>query len=257
MFLFFCIFENMIKKFFNDIYVLFRIISQQISQGFNDVKSIESNNQKEIYLNKFKFREFKQENQYYPNNTNFKKRFLEIDLKFIIDEKGNYKNIELFNKKGLNKFYYPSIKIKKTKKTAYFEASKKLIDSYKNWIPHRNNKAYVEKLTIKTIQFFYHKDYFDSTKEFCLNPQKRASYKDKDSSLYGRLIRGNVGCDGIINLICIVEKDGSLSNFEFISIEGKGIQEWALEGLDQLGKWLPAMNKGRIVRSQLDLRIYI
>ena len=257
MLLFFCIFEVMIKKFFEDVYVLFKIILQQIKQGSKEIKSIESDNHNEIYLSKFKFLEFKRENLTYPKNTTFKNRFLEIYIEFYIDEKGYAKNTKLFSQSiTKNKFYYPKIKIKKTKRTEFLQASEKLIEKYKGWIPYKYKEEFVEKKVIKSIQFFYHKDYFNKSKEFCLNPDQRAFYKNKENSLYQNLIHGKGGCDGIIQLICIVEKDGTLTNFEFISIEGKGIQEWALEGLDQLGKWEPAIFKGIKVRSQLDLRIY-
>lgn len=247
----------MIKTFFKDIYILFRLINQQVKQSKEEVKILEYDNHEEIYLNKYKFSDFKREHLYYPENTTPKNRFLEVDIEFMIDENGKAKNIRLSESNIYrSRNCAPNIEYKKTKNKVYFDEAKKIIKNFNNWIPYRYNKKYVEGKALKKIEFLYHKDYFDDTKEFCLNPEKRAFYKNKQNDLYQRYINCKYNCDGVINLICIVEKDGKLSNIEFISCEGKGITEWAIKGLKELGNWEAATYKGKPVRSQIQLSIY-
>ena len=257
MLLFFCKLDFMVKKFFEDIYILFRLINQQVKQGEEELKILEYDNHEDIYLNKYKFSEFKRENLCYPENTNPKNRFLELNVEFVINKNNQAKNIKLSTLNlYMSRHFYPNIQFKKTKNIEYFDVSKQIIKNYNYWVPYRKDKEYVEGKVLIKIEFLYHKDYFDYTKEFCLNPEKKASYKDKKNDLYQRLINCKYNCDGVINLICIVEKDGKLTNIEFISSEGKGIQEWAIKGLNELGSWEAATNKGKPVRSQMQLSIY-
>jgi|GEM_PF-1050793 len=56
-------------------------------------------------------------------------------------------------------------------------------------------------------------------------------------------------------LMFIVEKDGSLNEIKIVKDPGLGIGEAALEALSKTKRWIPARDKGKIVRSQFTLPI--
>lgn len=58
-------------------------------------------------------------------------------------------------------------------------------------------------------------------------------------------------------IMFIVEKDGSLSEVKLVRDPGYGVGEAALAALAQTDKWIPAKEKGQVVRSQFTLPITI
>ncbi|MGG5505789.1 MULTISPECIES: M56 family metallopeptidase [unclassified Myroides] len=58
-------------------------------------------------------------------------------------------------------------------------------------------------------------------------------------------------------IMFIVEKDGSLSDIKVVKDPGYGVGEAAIAAITQMDKWIPAKEKGQVVRSQFALPITI
>lgn len=249
-----------IKKifdFFINIPTVIKIIIHLVRQEGKEIKTLEFDNHQEISSKKYDFDEFYIENMIYPEN-NTKNRFYEIDIMFIINKNNEVDNIKFSDEKIYNfRNTFKEVNFKKTKKDLFFCEAKKIIYDYKDWIPYRNKGLFVEGWVYKSIQFSYHKEYFRNKLGFCLNPDSRPFYINKNNDLYQQIIKCKYGCDGEMNILCIVEKDGELSNIEIIDCAGKISYDSVFKSLYLLGKWKPGIKNGEPVRTQLDLKVYI
>lgn len=88
-----------------------------------------------------------------------------------------------------------------------------------------------------------------------VNPDNKAKYLG-DPKLYDYIVRGLKGCDGIVKIEFVVEKDGSLSNFKCLSVVGKTNCKVGIRQLQKLKEWRPATIKRRKVRSLLTFNIH-
>ena len=247
-----------IYHFIIDFPVFIKLFIHVYKNAGKEFETLDYNNQKEIDINVYDFKEYQFENIIYPEIKG-NKRYFEFDIEFFIDKNGNAQDIKLpkekFYKRRNNKFLKK--KIKKTNSKVFFKESKKLISNYNNWIPFRKNTVYVKGYIKKRLDFFYHKEYFEHNSNFCLNPEHRPYYVNKENDLYQQIIMNKYGCDGVMNILCIVEKNGKLSNFEAIDSGGKIAYEQVIQYLDKLNDWKPAFNNGEPVRTQLHLNVYI
>lgn len=202
------------------------------------------------------FESFQRNYLKYPENIDINSRFVEVDLEFRIDKDNHAfdispSSIVLDRPRTLHQ----TIKHTKTKNSDFVECAINLVREFKNWKAHRIDTRYVNNINFITISFSYHIEYFSSN-SFVINPKVKAYYINKTDN-YERIIENKYGCDGIMNVLSIVEIDGTLTNLEVIGHEGKISGIFALEELKKLGNWEPAKYDNRNVRSQLDILIYI
>ncbi|SHM83434.1 energy transducer TonB [Polaribacter sp. KT 15] len=222
---------------------------------------MEHDNHLEIQKTEFKFDNFRRLNLIYPEITGLrrliKRRFFEVDIQFELDSNNTPQNVrksEFVNK--LPRMVFQKNKFKKTNKTEFINESKKLIESFTKWKHYKKGENYINKRFFKTINFAYHPEYFLKGNDFEINPDKRPYFKEKNDE-YEWIINCKYGCDGTMNLLSVVEKNGELTNIELIGISGKISNESAIQGLKSLGNLEPAIKNGKKVRTQIDLLIYI
>ncbi|WP_445760312.1 MULTISPECIES: hypothetical protein [Bacteroidota] len=218
---------------------------------------MEHDNHLEIQKTEFKFDEFRRLNLVYPEITGLrrlrKQRFFEVDIQFELDSNNIPQNIrksEFENK--VPRMAFQENKFRKANQTEFINESKKLIESFSKWKHYKKEENYIIKKFFKTIYFAYHNEYYQKGNEFELNPDERPFFKIKAEGL----LNCKYGCDGVINVLCIVEKNGELSNIEIIGNSGKISGISAIEDLKSLGNMIPAKKDGKEVRTQVDLLLY-
>lgn len=60
----------------------------------------------------------------------------------------------------------------------------------------------------------------------------------------------DMGVEGVVYIRFVIEKDGSLSNLQTLKGIGAGCDKLAVQVLKNYGNWIPAKQKGNIIRSQ-------
>ena len=218
---------------------------------------MEHDNHLEIQKTEFKFDEFRHLNLIYPELTGFrrlrKQRFFEVDIQFELDCNNIPQNIrksEFVNK--VPRMVFQENKFKKTNQTEFINESKKLIESFTKWKHYKKGENYINKRFFKTINFAYHSEYYLKGNDFEINPDIRPYFKTEIEGI----LNCKYGCDGVLNLLCTVEKNGELSNIETIGNSGKISHISAIQDLKELGNMEPAIKNGKKVRTQVDLLVY-
>ena len=221
------------------------------------------NNHQELHQIEFDFNEFAMLNLKLPeidyNIPKGESLVIEIDLEFEVDNNGRPKNIKL--SKHRNPIPRTSNNnnnkdLIKTDSKVFIKSAVELIEGFKKWKLHNYDGKYVGKPFHRTIYFTYNSKYFIDDKSYILNPDLRASF-EKKSELYQRIIKCKYGCDGIINVCCIVDKNGKLKDINIIGQSGKISSEMAISELKKLEPLKPAFKDNNPVESQLDIIIYI
>ena len=219
------------------------------------------NNHLELQKTEFEFNEFIMLNLINPeveslNGLN-EAMLIEVDIEFEIDSNNipqNIKKAEQFN--GIPRMVSFKKELLKIQDDFFLNECIRLTTDFKNWKQHKKDNQYINIKFFKTIYFAYHSEYFRNKNDFELNPDINPYFRIKNDK-YERIIKCKYGCDGVANLLCIVEKNGELSNIELIGISGKISSEFAIKELKTLGNLEPAIKDGKKVRTQIDLLIYI
>jgi hypothetical protein len=239
------------------------LIKAEIDPNYkmNTYVAPEHNNHPELHQIELDFNEFAMLNLNLPeisfNIPKGESLVIEIDLEFEVDNNGKPKNIKLSKHRNpIPRTSNNNKDLIKTDSEVFVKNAVKLIEGFKDWKPYTYNGKYVDKSFHKTIYFTYHSKYFIDNKSYVLNPDVRASF-DKESELYQRIIKCKYGCDGIINVCCIVDKNGKLKDINIIGQSGKISSEMAISELKKLGQLKPALKDNNSVESQLDIMIYI
>ncbi len=117
------------------------------------------------------------------------------------------------------------------------------------------NKPSINKtLDQNPIEIHNHgKSNFDT--DFVTDPDVKANYIG-DPDTYEHLVNNKYGCDGIVDIVFIIEKDGSLSNISCVGARGKTNCEIGLNLFGKLNLWESAIKNGVKVRSQMKLSIH-
>jgi hypothetical protein len=239
------------------------LIKAEIDPNYkmNTYVAPEHNNHTELHQIELDFNEFAMLNLNLPeisfNIPKGESLVIEIDLEFEVDNNGKPKNIKL--SKHRNPIPRTSNKNKdliKTDSELFIKSAVELIEGFKKWKPYNYDGKYVKKSFHKTIYFTYHFKYFIDDKSYVLNPDLRASF-EKKSELYQRIIKCKYGCDGKINICCIVDKNGKLIDINIIGQSGKISSEMAISELKKLEPLKSAFKDNSPVESQLDIMIYI
>ncbi|MBN8680496.1 MAG: TonB family protein [Chitinophagales bacterium] len=99
-------------------------------------------------------------------------------------------------------------------------------------------------------------DYFTYVEEMPQYPGGEAELLKflKDKQIYPQLAKEN-GIQGMVVLSFIVEKDGSLSNFQVLRDIGGGCGQEALRMVRAMPKWIPGKQKGQVIRVKYTLRV--
>jgi periplasmic protein TonB len=102
---------------------------------------------------------------------------------------------------------------------------------------------------------------YDTT--LCLNPEQKADFKggmgafanflQKNLKCPPKTVKANVG--GKIYIEFIVEKDSTITHFNVLKSVGLGWDEEVIRVLKLNPKWIPAKDKGKVVRSKFPLPI--
>ena len=218
---------------------------------------MEHDNHLEIQKIEFKFDEYRRLNLIYPEITGLKRlrkqRFFEVDIQFELNSNNIPQKIgksEFVNK--VPRMVFQENKFKKTNQTEFFNESIKLIESFTKWKHYKKDEKYINKRFLKTINFAYHSGYYMKGNDFELNPDIKPYFKTEIEGI----LNCKYGCDGVLNLLCIVEKNGELSNIEIIGNSGKISHISAIQDLKALGNMEPAIKDGKKVRTQVDLLVY-
>jgi hypothetical protein len=239
------------------------LIKAEIDPNYkmNTYVAPEHNNHTELHQIELDFNEFAMLNLNLPeisfNIPKGESLVIEIDLEFEVDNNGKPKNIKL--SKHRNPIPRTSNKNKdliKTDSELFIKSAVELIEGFKKWKPYNYDGKYVKKSFHKTIYFTYHFKYFIDDKSYVLKPDLRASF-EKKSELYQRIIKCKYGCDGKINICCIVDKNGKLIDINIIGQSGKISSEMAISELKKLEPLKSAFKDNSPVESQLDIMIYI
>lgn len=239
------------------------LIKAEIDPNYkmNTYVAPEHNNHTELHQIELDFNEFAMLNLNLPeisfNIPKGESLVIEIDLEFEVDKNGKPKNIKL--SKHRNPIPRTSNKNKdliKTDSELFIKSAVELIEGFKKWKPYNYDGKYVKKSFHKTIYFTYHSKYFIDDKSYVLNPDLRASF-EKKNELYQRIIKCKYGCDGKINICCIVDKNGKLIDINIIGQSGKISSEMGISELKKLEPLKPAFKDNNPVESQLDIMIYI
>jgi hypothetical protein len=218
---------------------------------------MDNNNFRDVYIAQCKFGTFVRNNLRFPEIQNVYERSFCVPLSFIILPDGKTDDI-IYDASGQRKqrMFSSRIETKFTGKPEFEIAAIEVVKSYKGWIPFSLNGEYVEKRMQVKIYFSYHTQYIENIGEtIVLNPTKRAQPPENNRS-YEYLIEGIYGCDGIANVLFIIEKNGELTYFECLGAEGKTNCQNMISELLSLGNWTPAENNGVSVRSQMELLLY-
>lgn len=77
-----------------------------------------------------------------------------------------------------------------------------------------------------------------------------------DMNWYDILVKNKNGCDGIVTVEFVVEKDGTVSNAKCLGAMGKTNCKVGLWNLEKLKKWKPATVKNQKVRSLVKLQLH-
>jgi len=132
--------------------------------------------------------------------------------------------------------------------------AKKVFATFDDWVPDKFAGEYQETRRYLPFHFFYHMATLTDPRVI-LNPEIRAKYVNKTSS-YEYTIQGKVGCDGIGEIIAIIDEDGRPTHVECLSAEGKTNYRMIEKEFLQLGNWEPAKDQGKNVKSQVVLTIH-
>lgn len=132
--------------------------------------------------------------------------------------------------------------------------AKKVITTFDDWVPDKFAGEYQETRRYCPIHFFYHIATLTDPRVI-LNPEIRAKYENKTRD-YEYTIQGKFGCDGIGEIIAIIDEDGNPKHIEYLSVVGKTNYQVIEEAFLKLGSWEPAKDQGKSVKSQIVLSIY-
>ncbi len=134
--------------------------------------------------------------------------------------------------------------------------SLRLLMSSGKWSPTLNQGDYVNREATAIVHFYYHKEYFDqATEALVLNPDAKAKFVG-EQRIYEKLVNNKFGCDGVVEIIFIVEKDGTISNVECLNAMGKTNCSVGLNEFARLIPWKAAMKNGKKVRTQMKFSIH-
>ena len=203
------------------------------------------------------FRVFERQNLFLPPPIDEDNRFLVVPLKFFVKENNEIDNIEFdHSAKKPKRTHFTNVEFKFTERSEFLDEAIKLIKQYPKWADFNQQDEKSDFEQRINIYFSYHLNLFrDNGSTIVLNPSEKAAFQQKDVKYYSA-IEGKYGCDGIVNVLCLVEKDGSLSNFEVLGTSGKTNFKMAKYALDNIGNLIPAKHNNEVVSSQLDLLIY-
>ncbi len=93
-------------------------------------------------------------------------------------------------------------------------------------------------------------------KDFVKDPDVNANYIG-DPEIYEQLVNNKYGCDGIIDVVFLINTDGSLSNIRCTGAMGKTNCEIGLQSFRKLSLWEPAIKNGEKVKSKMMLSIHV
>ena len=103
----------------------------------------------------------------------------------------------------------------------------------------------------------------DSDTTLCINPAQKAEFQG-DMGAFGKFLQKNLiypeaalktNATGKIYVEFIVEKDGSITHIDVLKSVGFGWDEEMIRFLKLSPKWIPAKDKGKVVRSKYYLSI--
>lgn len=206
-------------------------------------------NYKEIVASRIKFDEHVRNSIIYPVILDFEQRFHDVPIRISVGKDGELEYAKYEEqKRHLGQSWV------KNDQTLHISEALRVINSYRGWIPNKVNGKYQETNKIVTIFFHYHKKLVLES-DIILNPDKRPKCLD-NSWRTVRTIQGKNGCDGIGRVLAIVNQDGIPEELEIYNVSGKTNARIVEGDFITLGKWSPAMFKGRSVKSQINLLIY-
>ncbi len=192
----------------------------------------------------------------YPAIDSNEHRFWKVDPEFFVDVDWRACEIQVAERPvDRPRTYYPKVEYRWTWDSRFVGSAIEMVDTFRCWQPYRLDGKIVIQRRYQSVYFSYHREYFNDQQDFEINPDRKPQFPHA-TDRYRGLILNEFGCDGIANVLCIVEKDGTLTNFECLGNEGKTSCRVARELLLQLGRWEPAQHKSRAIRSQLDLLVH-
>lgn len=208
-----------------------------------------NDNWKEIWESDIAFQEHLRSSIQYPKWSDPLSRFLIVPIDLVVAANGN-----------LASFNYATnpIKIgekyKYTKNAEFVNIAFQIISTFNNWVPNKIDGIYLETKKYLNIRFCYHEQIFKDH-SIVLNPDYRPNYPNKNRA-YEYTIQGKYGCDGIVEFLVIVDKNGSLIALECLNANGKTNCQVAEHQLLKLGKWEPAMHQNKKVSTQMEITVY-
>ncbi len=214
-------------------------------------------NQIEINNANFGFESYMRMFKIYPENSHSNTRFLLVDIEHRVDKKNRAFDVAKSEiKLDYNRTLFQRENHIKTTKKEFLDESIRLVEKYDGWEAYRNKGRYVNNVAYLTIHFSYHTEYFVDKSNFIINPEIRPKIKNQNDK-YERIINNKYGCDGIINVLGVIETTGELTNIEIVGHGGRISGPFAIEQLKSLEDWEPAIHEQRKVRTQIDLLIHI
>lgn len=206
-------------------------------------------NWEEIRNSKINFQEHLRSTLIFPKIEGIQNRLLVLPLDVLITKEGNLASIEYSKSppamNGMFRYKYAD---------QFLIEAKKVITTFADWVPDKVAGEYQETRRYLPIHFFYHLATLTDPRVI-LNPEIRAKYANKTSS-YEYTIQGKVGCDGIGEIIAVIDEDGTPTHVECLSAVGKTNYRMMEKEFLQLGNWEPAKDQGKSVKSQVVLTIH-
>ncbi|MFM9950033.1 MAG: hypothetical protein ACKV1O_19010 [Saprospiraceae bacterium] len=206
-------------------------------------------NWEEIRNSKINFQEHLRSTLIFPKIEGIQNRLLVLPLDVLITKEGNLASIEysksppamdrMFRYKYADQFLIEA---------------KKVFATFADWVPDKVAGEYQETRRYLPIHFFYHLATITDPRVI-LNPEIPAKYVNKTRD-YEYTIQGKFGCDGIGEIIVIIDEYGNPKHIEYLSVVGKTNYQIIEEAFLQLGNWEPAKDQGKSVKSQVVLTIY-
>lgn len=182
-------------------------------------------------------------------------RFFFVPLKYELDESSSPINIKVSKSKHHSRHYYHGVSFKKIEKTEFVNEAISVLKKFDGFKHHKENGHVIHKTFFKDVFFSYHTEYFEKNSLLELKPQ-RPIQNDSSSYRFKKIIKCEDGADGVINLLCLVEVDGSISKIEVIQRSGKISSEEAVEDFKSLGRFTPASKDNKPVQSQISILVY-
>ena len=206
-------------------------------------------NWKEIGFATINFNEHLRNQLFYPKIEPGDDRFKVVPIDLTIGADSEIIKIELSKTPTAlsNKYQY-------TLHPKFVDEAIKAIASFDKWVPNKINGDYQQTRKYLNISFFYHESILVDS-DIYLNPDTRVSYPNKTDK-YQLIVEGRHGCDGLGTILTIIDELGNPNDIRCLESHGKTNCEIVISEFLKLGKWKPAIQDGKSVKSQLSLTIY-